>query len=144
MTMIIDLDSHLRDGYFLDEIYKLEGTYAKLTPVPVGNAQGHKKKFIHSLDPISPQGRAAHSHPYIYDPDSGWRGGGGAGGEGAAGKSRRGRSRATTCRRAAKALKKRASRSRSSSRRRSASQRRTSDRSAHSSPAATTTGSRSS
>src|ERR1044071_1385336 len=73
--MIIDLDSHLRDGYFLDEIYKLEGPYAKLTPVQVGSAQGHKKKFIHSLDPISPQGRAAHSHPYIYDPDSGWRGG---------------------------------------------------------------------
>src|ERR1051325_11805420 len=76
MPVIIDLDSHLRDGYFLDEIYKLEGAYAKLTPVPIGSGQGHKKKFIHSLDPISPQGRAAHSHPYIYDPDSGWRGGG--------------------------------------------------------------------
>ena len=71
--MIIDLDSHLRDGYFLDEIYKLEGPYAKLTPVPIGNGQGHNKKFIHSLDPISPQGRAAHSHPYIYDPNYGWR-----------------------------------------------------------------------
>jgi len=28
--MIIDLDSHLREGYFLDEIYKLDGAYARL------------------------------------------------------------------------------------------------------------------
>jgi predicted TIM-barrel fold metal-dependent hydrolase len=73
--MIIDLDSHLREGYFLDEIYKLEEPYARLTPVRVGGERGHKTKFIHSLDPISPQGRAAHAHPYIYDPDVRWRGG---------------------------------------------------------------------
>jgi len=73
--MIIDLDSHLRESYFLDEIYKLEGPWAKFTPVRVGEGQGHRRKFIHSLDPISAQGRAAHSHPYIYDPDYGWRGG---------------------------------------------------------------------
>ncbi|MGH7769554.1 MAG: hypothetical protein ACREQP_19070, partial [Candidatus Binatia bacterium] len=63
--MIIDLDSHLRDSYFLDEIYKLEGPWAKFTPVRLGDGKGHKMKFIHSLDPISAQGRAAHSHPYI-------------------------------------------------------------------------------
>lgn len=73
--MIIDLDSHLREGYFLDEIYKLDGPYARLTPVKVGDGRGHTTKFIHSLDPISPQGRAAHSHPYIYDPKFAWRGG---------------------------------------------------------------------
>ena len=73
--MIIDLDSHLRDSYFLDEIYKLEGPYARLTPVRMGDGKHHKTKFLHTLDPISPQGRAAHSHPYIYDPDYGWRGG---------------------------------------------------------------------
>ena len=28
--MIIDLDSHLREQYFLDEIYKLESPYAQL------------------------------------------------------------------------------------------------------------------
>ena len=73
--MIIDLDSHLREGYFLDEIYKLDGAYARLTPVKVGDGRGHTTRFIHSLDPISPQGRAAHSHPYIYDPKFAWRGG---------------------------------------------------------------------
>ena len=73
--MIIDLDSHLRDSYVLDEIYKLEGPWAKLNPVRVGNGQGHTAKFIHSLDPISAHGRAAHSHPYIYDSNYGWRGG---------------------------------------------------------------------
>ena len=73
--MIIDLDSHLREGYFLDEVYKLDGTYAKFTPVKMGDGRGHTTKFIHSLDPISPQGRAAHSHPYIYDPKFAWRGG---------------------------------------------------------------------
>lgn len=73
--MIIDLDSHLREGYFLDEVYKLDGPYARFTPAKMGDGRGHTTKFIHSLDPISPQGRAAHSHPYIYDPKIGWRGG---------------------------------------------------------------------
>jgi predicted TIM-barrel fold metal-dependent hydrolase len=73
--MIIDLDSHLREGYFLDEVYKLPEPYARFTPVKMGEGRGHTTKFIHSLDPISPQGRAAHSHPYIYDPKFAWRGG---------------------------------------------------------------------
>jgi len=30
--MIIDMDSHLREGYFLDEVYKLDGPLAKFTP----------------------------------------------------------------------------------------------------------------
>ena len=63
--MIIDLDSHLRDSYVFDEIYKFEGPLAKFNPVRLGNGGGHKAKFIHSLDPISAHGRAAHSHPYI-------------------------------------------------------------------------------
>jgi hypothetical protein len=50
--MIIDLDSHLRDGYLLDEIYKLEGRWAKFTPVRMEGGSGHRRKFIHSLDPI--------------------------------------------------------------------------------------------
>jgi len=33
------------------------------------------RNFLHSLDPISPQGHAAHRHPYIYDPKTHWRGG---------------------------------------------------------------------
>lgn len=73
--MIIDLDSHLREGYFMDEVYKLEGPYAKFTPVRVDDGRNHNTRFIHSLDPGDPQGRAAHRHPYIYDPKVNWRGG---------------------------------------------------------------------
>jgi len=30
--MIIDLDSHLREECFLDEVYRLDGPYATFTP----------------------------------------------------------------------------------------------------------------
>ena len=30
--MIIDLDSHLREGYFMDEVYNLPEPYARFTP----------------------------------------------------------------------------------------------------------------
>lgn len=73
--MIIDLDSHLREGYFMDEVYKLEGLYAPFTPVRVDDGRNHNTRFIHSLDPSDPQGRTAHRHPYIYDPKVNWRGG---------------------------------------------------------------------
>ncbi len=37
--------------------------------------RNHNTKFVHSLDPGDPQGRAAHRHPYIYDPKVNWRNG---------------------------------------------------------------------
>jgi hypothetical protein len=73
--MIVDCDSHLREGYFMDEVYRLEGRFERLRPVRMSNGHSHKTKFQHSLDPISAQGHAAHRHPYIYDPDVNWRGG---------------------------------------------------------------------
>ena len=73
--MIIDFDSHLREGYFMDEVYKLEGPYERFRPVKLDDGRTHNTKFLHSLDPISPQGHAAHRHPYIYDPKTRWRGG---------------------------------------------------------------------
>jgi len=73
--MIVDLDSHLREGYFMDEVYKLNGPYAKFAPRKVSEGRNHQTRFIHSLDPGNPQGRAAHRHPYIYDPKVNWRGG---------------------------------------------------------------------
>src|SRR3989442_10044837 len=73
--MIIDFDSHLREGYFMDEVYKLEGSYERFRPVKLNDGRTHNTKFLHSLDPISPQGHAAHRHPYIYDPKTHWRGG---------------------------------------------------------------------
>jgi len=75
MAMIIDFDSHLREGYFMDEVYKLDGPYERFRPVKLNDGRTHNTKFLHSLDPISPQGHAAHRHPYIYDPKTNWRGG---------------------------------------------------------------------
>src|SRR5437763_15948716 len=74
-SMIIDFDSHLREGYFMDEVYRLEGPYERFRPVKMNDGRTHNTKFVHSLDPISPQGHAAHRHPYIYDPKTNWRGG---------------------------------------------------------------------
>src|SRR5258708_25020577 len=73
--MIIDFDSHLREGYFMDEVYRFEGALERFRPVKMNDGRTHNTKFIHSLDPISPQGHAAHRHPYIYDPKTNWRGG---------------------------------------------------------------------
>jgi uncharacterized protein len=73
--MIIDFDSHLREGYFMDEVYRFEGPYERFRPVKMNDGRTHNTKFVHSLDPISPQGHAAHRHPYIYDPKTNWRGG---------------------------------------------------------------------
>src|SRR3954471_20363274 len=73
--MIIDFDSHLREGYFMDEVYRLEGPYERFRPVRLNDGRTHNTKFMHSLDPISSQGHAAHRHPYIYDPKTNWRGG---------------------------------------------------------------------
>ena len=42
---IIDLDSHLRDGWFLDEIYKLDGPFAGETPKRVGEGALYYSKF---------------------------------------------------------------------------------------------------
>src|SRR5258708_16392217 len=73
--MIIDFDSHLREGYFMDEVYRLEGAFERFRPVKLNDGRTHGTKFLHSLDPISPQGHAAHRHPYIYDPKTNWRAG---------------------------------------------------------------------
>ena len=59
----------------MDEVYRLEGAYERFRPVRLNDGRTHNTKFLHSLDPISPQGHAAHRHPYIYDPKTNWRGG---------------------------------------------------------------------
>ena len=37
--MIIDLDSHLREGYFMDEVYNLPEPYARFTPQRMATAE---------------------------------------------------------------------------------------------------------
>ncbi len=60
--MIIDLDSHLREGYFYDEVYNLPEPYSRFTPQKAGEGN-HNTKFIHSLDPGDPQGRTRTATP---------------------------------------------------------------------------------
>jgi hypothetical protein len=42
---IIDLDSHLRDGWFLDEIYKLPEPFANHSPKRIGDGKYFYSKF---------------------------------------------------------------------------------------------------
>ena len=72
--MIIDLDSHLREGYFMDEVYNFPEPYARFTPQKAGESRKHNTEWVR-LDPGDPQGRAAHRHPYIYDPKVNWKNG---------------------------------------------------------------------
>ncbi len=47
--MIIDLDSHLREGYFMDEVFSLPEPYARFTPQKAGEGRNHNTKWIHQL-----------------------------------------------------------------------------------------------
>jgi len=60
MAMIIDFDSHLREGYFMDEVYKLDGPYERFRPVKLNDGRTHGTKFLHSLD----RHRGARAHLY--------------------------------------------------------------------------------
>lgn len=73
--MIIDLDSHLRENQFMNEVYKLDGKYAKYTPVPVPRGRPDQRRFEHSLQPRNRRSSAAYNHNYMYDPRENWRGG---------------------------------------------------------------------
>jgi uncharacterized protein len=65
--MIIDLDSHLREGYVLDEVYRLNGPYAKFTPMKADPSKHHQGRFIHCLEPDDPKALASFEHAYMYD-----------------------------------------------------------------------------
>jgi predicted TIM-barrel fold metal-dependent hydrolase len=70
---IIDLDSHLRDGWFLDEIYKLDPPFAGETPRRIGNGALFYSKFEHALGPEADLKAIASfknpvSHTVFYDP----------------------------------------------------------------------------
>ena len=72
---VFDMDTHLRDEYFLDEIYRLEGEFAKFTPRRVGNGKLHYARFEHGLDPWGSDVGKHFNHQVVYDPEQKWRGG---------------------------------------------------------------------
>jgi uncharacterized protein len=75
--MIIDLDSHLREGYFLDQVYKLEGEYAEFTPKVLKEGEPHERKFEKKWETRNQGAESPNSynHNYMYDPKANWRGG---------------------------------------------------------------------
>ncbi len=66
---VIDMDSHLREGYFLDEVYKLEGEFAKFAPKKRGSGGPQDVSFEHGFHPSSID------HHWIYHPKNNWLGG---------------------------------------------------------------------
>jgi predicted TIM-barrel fold metal-dependent hydrolase len=72
--VIIDLDSHLREEYFMDEVYKLDGPFAEYTPERIGDGKYQHARFRHRLNTDDPKASAIFSHSYVYDPDEkrGW------------------------------------------------------------------------
>jgi uncharacterized protein len=76
--MIIDVDSHLREAYFMDEVFKLEPPYEEYTPVVISEGAPHERRFQTKFGQQATRsrpGRAGYNHNYMYDPKENWRGG---------------------------------------------------------------------
>ena len=70
MSLVIDMDSHLRDSYFLDQIYALKGEFAKYTPKKVNNPEDIREtEFEHPFTGSSAK------HDWIYFKKTNWLGG---------------------------------------------------------------------
>ncbi len=65
----IDADTHLREGYFLDEVYRLTGEFAHRSPVKLQGGAYHELRFRHDLDPWGDEVEKAGSHRQLYGPD---------------------------------------------------------------------------
>jgi len=74
--MIIDVDSHLKETWILDEIYKLPPPYDEYTPVRVGDGTHYDAKFLVKWG--GGRGRlesTGHDHDYMYNPRVNFGGG---------------------------------------------------------------------
>jgi hypothetical protein len=67
MALVIDMDSHLRDSYFLDQIYDLKGEFAKSKPKKLNNPDDIRESRIRA----SFSGSSA-KHDWIYFKKSNW------------------------------------------------------------------------
>ena len=72
---IIDLDSHLRDGWLLDEIYQLEEPFKQYTPERIGDGKYFYSKFEHQLSPMEDPVANANfkkpiTHQVFYNPEA--------------------------------------------------------------------------
>jgi uncharacterized protein len=72
---VFDMDSHLREEYVLDEVYRLRGKFADQTPVRLNDEKSARAKFRHSLRPWPAEVSAHFNHSVVYDPQANWNGG---------------------------------------------------------------------
>jgi hypothetical protein len=72
---VFDMDSHLREEYVLDEVYRLEGKFAGETPVRLSPEKDVRVKFQHNLRPWPQQVGKHFNHSIVYNPDANWNGG---------------------------------------------------------------------
>ena len=72
---VFDMDSHLREEYILDEVYRLQGKFADQTPVRLNDEKSVRAKFRHSLRPWPAEVSAHFNHSAVYDPQANWNGG---------------------------------------------------------------------
>jgi len=86
--MIIDLDSHLRESYVQDQVYKLEAPFEEYTPVCIQEGEPFERRFRTNWPRTGGVGRSAntgrnpptertygYNHNYVYDPKVNWKGG---------------------------------------------------------------------
>jgi uncharacterized protein len=72
---VFDMDSHLREEYFLDEVYRLEGKFAHLTPVRLSQDRNLRARFRHELSPWPKEVAEHFNHSVVYDESANWNGG---------------------------------------------------------------------
>ena len=72
---VFDMDSHLREEYMLDEVYKLEGKFARETPVRLNNEHSVRAKFRYNFRPWPEEAVEHFRHSIVYDPHANWNGG---------------------------------------------------------------------
>lgn len=76
--MIIDLDSHLREGYFADQVYKLAPPFEEYTPICIKEGEPHERRFKTKFERRRGSGEgnsSAYNHSYMYNPKENWKGG---------------------------------------------------------------------
>jgi uncharacterized protein len=72
---VFDMDSHLREEYFLDEVYRLDGEFAHLTPVRLGSDHNQRARFKHAFSPWPKEVNEHFDHSLVYDTSANWNGG---------------------------------------------------------------------
>jgi uncharacterized protein len=76
--VVIDLDSHLREQYFLDQVFKLDEPFAEYTPQRVGDGLYQEARFHHKIPTVNnipDRAEAGFEHRYMSDPKVNWRDG---------------------------------------------------------------------